>query len=102
MWHGALMAKTKTRTPEELSAIAELEELTRKYEAAERALDQAREAATEGIVRVLKAKTLGPSDVSRYGPFERQHVGRIAKAAGIPPLRKPTVPTKAERGASAE
>ncbi len=61
------------------------------YTAAEDALEAAREALTTGIVDILKARTLGPSEVTRLVPFERQHVGRISKAAGIPPLRERTV-----------
>lgn len=68
-----------------------LTELSAAYEAAEKELDNARAALNEGIVEVLRAKTLGPSEVTRLVPYERQHVGRISKAAGIPPLRERTV-----------
>lgn len=61
------------------------------YTAAEEALEAARKDLTDGIVDVLKTRTLGPSEVTRLVPFERQHVGRISKAAGIPPLRERTV-----------
>jgi hypothetical protein len=68
-----------------------LTELSTAYTAAETALDKAREILSAEIVSVLKARTLGPSEVTRLVPFERQHVGRIAKAGGVPPLREPTV-----------
>lgn len=68
-----------------------LSELGAAYTAAEGAFEVARRALNEGIVDVLKAKTLGPSEVTRLVPYERQHVGRISKAAGIPPLRERTV-----------
>jgi hypothetical protein len=68
-----------------------LTELSATYTAAETALDRAREILSAEIVSVLKARTLGPSEVTRLVPFERQHVGRIAKAGGVPPLREPTV-----------
>lgn len=68
-----------------------LAELAAAYTAAEEALETARKALNEGIVDVLKARTLGPSEVTRLVPYERQHVGRISKAAGIPPLRERTV-----------
>lgn len=93
------MAKDDTRTPEELAAIALLDELTEQYNEAERALDRARDAVSAGIVKVLKAKTLGPSEVTRHVPFERQHVGRIAKAGGVAPLREPTVQARRRGGA---
>jgi hypothetical protein len=84
------MARNRTLTAEQREAVARLDALTRQYEAAEEALSNAREAVTAEIVTVLRARTLGPSDVARHSPFERQHVGRIAKEAGIPPLRQPT------------
>ncbi|MFI1166547.1 hypothetical protein ACH4UM_23825 [Streptomyces sp. NPDC020801] len=68
-----------------------LDELGAAYEKAEEEFEAARTALNEGIVEVLRARTLGPSEVTRHVPYERQHVGRISKAAGIPPLREPTV-----------
>lgn len=68
-----------------------LSELGAAYTAAEEELEVVRKALNEGIVDVLKAKTLGPSEVTRLVPYERVHVGRIATAGGVPPLRKPTV-----------
>ncbi|MGW7001354.1 hypothetical protein ACWGCW_00655 [Streptomyces sp. NPDC054933] len=68
-----------------------LAELGAAYTAAEETFEAARKALNEGIVDILKARTLGPSEVTRLVPYERQHVGRISKAAGIPPLREPTV-----------
>lgn len=75
----------------EQAARDRLAELSAAYTAAEKGLEEARAALNEGIVDVLRAKTLGPSEVTRLVPYERQHVGRISKAAGIPPLREPTV-----------
>lgn len=75
-----------------------LAELSADYEAAEKGLEEARTALNEGIVDVLKAKTLGPSEVTRLVPYERQHVGRISKAAGIPPLRERTVVSAKKAG----
>ena len=73
------------------AARERLAELGAAYAAAEDVLEDARKALTDGIVEVLKKRTLGPSEVTRIVPFERQHVGRISKAAGIPPLRERTV-----------
>lgn len=102
MWHGAGMAKDDTRTPEELEALAELDRLTKQYEEAEARLETVRDTISEAIVRILKEKTLGPSEVSRHVPFERQHVGRIAKAGGVEPLRPPTVQARRKGGARAQ
>lgn len=71
-----------------------LAQLSAAYTAAEEQLEEARQALNEGIVDVLMARTLGPSEVTRLVPYERQHVGRIAKAGGVPPLREPTVVSK--------
>lgn len=71
-----------------------LTELSAAYTAADEQLAAAREALNAEIVRVLMAKTLGPSEVTRLVPYERQHVGRVAKAAGVPPLREATVVSK--------
>ncbi|MEU6340274.1 hypothetical protein ABZ883_04895 [Streptomyces sp. NPDC046977] len=65
--------------------------LSADYVEAEKALETARAALNAGIVDVLTERTLGPSEVTRLVPYERQHVGRIAKAAGVPPLRDRTV-----------
>ncbi|MEY9876591.1 hypothetical protein ABH931_006101 [Streptacidiphilus sp. MAP12-33] len=71
-----------------------LTELSAAYTAADEQLAAAREALNAEIVSVLKGKVLGPSEVTRLVPYERQHVGRIATAGGVPPLRKATVVSK--------
>lgn len=78
----------------EQEARGRLTELAAAFTEAEERLEVARTALNEGIVRVLMARTLGPSEVTRIVPYERQHVGRIAKQAGVPPLRESTVVSK--------
>lgn len=73
-----------------------LAELTGRYETTETQLEQVRKEVTDEIAAILMARTLGPSEVTRLSPFERQHVGRIAKAAGVPPLREATVVSRAK------
>lgn len=80
------------------AARERLAKLSATYEAAEKGLEEARAALNEGIVDILKTKTLGPSEVTRLVPYERQHVGRISKAAGIPPLRERTVVSAKKAG----
>lgn len=82
------MTATEKKQQEARNLLAKLSD---RYTAAERELEAAREALGAGIVATLKARTLGPSEVTRLVPFERQHVGRIAKAGGVPPLRERTV-----------
>ena len=84
------------------AAREQLAELGAAFTAAEQELEAARKALNEGIVNVLKARTLGPSEVTRLVPYERQHVGRISKAAGIPPLRERTVVSAREVAGGAE
>lgn len=76
---------------DEQTARELLQRLAVQYTAAEQHLERARAELGEGIVEVLKARALGPSEVTRLVPYERQQVGRIAKAGGVPPLRAPTV-----------
>lgn len=87
-----------THTPEQQEAISLLDRLSDEFAEAEKRLEAARTALNEGIVSVLKARTLGPSEVTRHVPYERQHVGRIAKAGGVKPLREPTVVAKKQAG----
>jgi hypothetical protein len=73
------------------TARALLEDLSAQYKAIDEQKEAIRTRLSEAIVEVLMTKALGPSEVTRLVPFERQHVGRIAKAAGVPPLRERTV-----------
>jgi hypothetical protein len=89
MWEDAEM--TDEERAAQQAAIRELDELTARFRATEEAHNQARDALHEAIVRHLMSKTLRPSQVASHGPYDRNHVGRIAKAAGVPPLRERTV-----------
>lgn len=92
LWHHRDMATEEDKQ----AARDRLAELTGRYETAETHLEQVRKEVTEEIAAILMARTLGPSEVTRLSPFERQHVGRIAKAAGVPPLREATVVSRAK------
>lgn len=89
MWENAEMTDEEKAAEE--AAIRELEALTATYRATEEAHIQARDALHEAIIRNLLAKTLRPGQVAKHSPYDRNHVGRIAKAAGVPPLRERTV-----------
>lgn len=73
-----------------VEALAELRAATAEYDAAAGAEKARREALHAAIVKALKAG-LGPSAIEREVPYDRQHVDRIRRAAGLPPTRKPTV-----------
>lgn len=88
-------------TEEEKQAARDrLTRLTGRYEKAEAQLEQVRKEVSDEIAAILMARTLGPSEVTKLSPFERQHVGRIAKAAGVPPLREATVVSRAKAAAA--
>ena len=72
------------------AAFAEMDRLTADFHAAEVALEQAREAVREGIVRNLMERNAPPGQLAEHTPYDRNHVGRIAKAGGVPLLREPT------------
>ncbi|MGW8846586.1 hypothetical protein ACWGNE_02285 [Streptomyces xiamenensis] len=82
---------TDQEREKEAAALAELDELTSKFVAAEQARDEARDALHEAIVRHLRERNARPGQVAEHSPYDRNHVGRIAKAAGVPPLRARTV-----------
>ncbi|MFF5473365.1 hypothetical protein [Streptomyces achromogenes] len=73
------------------AALRELDELTKAYRAAEAVLDERREALRKAIVKHLMARNLPPGEVADHSPYDRNHIRRIAKAAGVPPLRERTV-----------
>lgn len=75
----------------ETEALAELDKLTATYTRAERNYNKARDALHEAIVRHLMERNAPPGRVAEHSPYDRNHVGRIAKAAGVPPLRQRTV-----------
>jgi len=73
------------------AALRELDELTAAYEAAKKPFDEARDALRDAIVKHLKERNARPGEVSDHTPYDRNHVRRIADAAGVPPLRERTV-----------
>lgn len=70
-------------------AIAELDRLAAAFTKAEGALDAARKPLHEAIVQHLMARSAPPGKIADHTPYDRNHVGRLAKAAGVPPLRGP-------------
>jgi hypothetical protein len=72
-------------------ALAELDALSAAFKAATEAQDAAREALHEAIVRHLRDLNAPPGKVADHVPYDRNHVGRLAKAAKVPSLRPATV-----------
>lgn len=75
----------------EEAAGALLDKLAADRKRLEDRLDAVQKDTHDAIVGILMAQTLGPSEVARRAKYDRQHVARIAKKAGVPPLRKATV-----------
>jgi len=74
----------------EAAALIELDELTTAYREAEEAMRKAREALHEEIVSALR-DGVPPSKLTEHTPYDRNHIGRIRVAAGIPAQRPGTV-----------
>ncbi|MET8296361.1 hypothetical protein ABZW02_20140 [Streptomyces sp. NPDC005180] len=86
--------RTRRRTPDEQAAAdaaeAEIKALRQALDDAEAAVVTAREALAEGLVKHLAARALSPTEAGAASKYDAKHVGRIAKAGGVPPLRPPT------------
>ncbi|WP_412079010.1 hypothetical protein ACLF6K_37335 [Streptomyces xanthophaeus] len=89
MWDYSPM--TEEEIAREQAALKELDKLTASFKDAEAALDRARDALQEAIVRHLSERNAAPGKVSEHSPYDRNHIRRIAQAAGVPPLRTRTV-----------
>ncbi|GAB2872633.1 hypothetical protein [Streptomyces mayteni] len=90
---------TDEPTPEQRAAMDELDQLSADYAAALERLETARDRLSEGVVRHLRARTLRPTQVDAHVPWDRNYVARIARKAGVPPLKEPTVTSRRKRGA---
>jgi hypothetical protein len=88
------IADMTTSKKKEQAARDRLTELGAVYTARKTEFDDAKRELDTAIVEILKARTLGPSEVTRHVPYERNHVGRVAKDGGVPPLREGTVVSK--------
>ncbi|MET9521491.1 hypothetical protein [Streptomyces coeruleorubidus] len=73
------------------AALRELDELSAAYEAAVKELDERRDALHDAIVKHLSERNARPGEVSEHTPYDRNHIRRIANAAGVKPLRERTV-----------
>ena len=90
--------KTAVQSEANIRALAELDRLTVAYNIAKQRRDDARDAVQEAIVRHLRERNAPPGKIAEHSPYDRNHVGRLAKAAEVPPLRTATVkPIKPKR-----
>lgn len=70
-------------------ALAELDALTGTFKTAEEELEKARKPLHAAIIKHLKARSAPPGQIAEHTPYDRVYVGRLAKKAGVPPLRGP-------------
>lgn len=70
-------------------SFKKLDRLTKAFRDHEAALDEAREALQEAIVRHLRERNARPGKVAEHSPWDRVWIGELARKAGIPPLKGP-------------
>lgn len=75
----------------EAAALEEIAKLAADFKAAEGVADQKRGVLHKAIARHLLARNAPPGKIAKSAEYDRNHIGRIAKAANVPPLREPTV-----------
>ncbi|CAL9610981.1 hypothetical protein SUDANB1_05625 [Streptomyces sp. enrichment culture] len=78
---------TNTDQTEKTKATRELDRLNRRFTGAEDARDQARDVLHAAIIKHLHARSAPPGKLSDHTPYDRNHVGRLGKAAGVTPLK---------------
>lgn len=99
---GIIKDMTDKDQQQEEEARALLDRLGTERKKLEGRLDDIQKETHDAIVNVLMSRTLGPSEVARRVQYDRQHVARIAKKAGVPPLREATVVSRAKASAPRE
>ena len=75
----------------EAAALAELDRLAADFKAATDVAEEKRAALHEAIIRHQRERNAPPGKIAEHVPYDRNHVRRLADAAGVPPLRTPTV-----------
>jgi hypothetical protein len=77
--------------PAAAGALAELDQLTDDYRRAENQLNEIRAKLWAAIVRHMSAGHTPRGQLAEHTPYDRNHVARIARDAGVPPQRAATV-----------
>lgn len=73
-----------------VEALAEVARASEQHTQAISSEVAAREAHHEAVVNALRAGA-GPSAIEKVSRYDRQHIDRIRRAAGIAPKRRATV-----------
>ncbi|MFE3378759.1 hypothetical protein [Streptomyces anulatus] len=71
------------------AALAELDRLSAAFNTAEARLEKLRAPLHEAMIGHLRERSAPPGVIADHTPYDRNHVGRLAKKAGVPPLRGP-------------
>jgi hypothetical protein len=80
---------TEEKNPK-VEALAELRAATADFTAGRDEQERRRERLAAAIVKALEVG-IGPSAIEREAPYDRQHIDRIRRAAGLPAKRAATV-----------
>lgn len=83
-----VVAESATAALDARKAYDELAKLAKARKVAEDALDDARAERNRTVTMVYQSKILGPSAIATHVGIDRNHVGRIARRAGIPPVHR--------------
>ncbi|WP_329368811.1 hypothetical protein OG896_24765 [Streptomyces sp. NBC_00669] len=68
-------------------ALAELDRLTKALTSAEEKVEKSRGSLHEAIVRHLRERSARPGVIAEHTPYDRNHVGKLGRAAGVPPVK---------------
>jgi hypothetical protein len=84
MWHHAVMATKATA-----DQLAGIRRAVARLRTAEAEIEAARAELAREIGDALKSG-VRPVDIEDEVPYKREHIRRIAREQGVPPLRPPT------------
>jgi hypothetical protein len=73
----------------ETAATRELDRLTRKFNDAKDAVDDARTVMHDCIAKHLRARSAPPGKIANASPYDRNHIGRIGNEYDVTPLKGP-------------
>ena len=95
-FHGCIPACDHSDVPDYdpetvAAALAELDRLTADFSEATKAAEAKRAALHAAIVRHLRERSAPPGEIASHVPYDRNYVRKLGDAAGVPPLRTPTV-----------
>jgi ribosome modulation factor len=74
---------TTTTDPTETKALRELDRLTARYTAAEQAIEDSRKPLHETLIRHVRERSAPPGEIANHSPYDRNHIGLLAREAGV-------------------